>query len=143
MLRDGKGESFMKRHELVRALLHKASQDEAAMAALLPELDLDDELIGFHAQQAVEKLLKALLAYNEIDYPRVHSLQTLMELLAANGCPFPEGLEDVSDLTPFATIFRYEVLPFSTKFDRDAALELVRRIRGYVENRISEGRAAG
>lgn len=45
----------MKQRELVRTLLHKAAQDEAAMSRLMPDADLDDEIIGFHAQQAVEK----------------------------------------------------------------------------------------
>ncbi len=67
----------MKQRELVRSLLHKAAQDEAAVERLMPDADLDDELIGFHAQQAVEKSLKAWLAHLGIDYPRIHSLETM------------------------------------------------------------------
>ncbi len=63
MLFDGKGRCFMKQRELVLALLHKASQDEAVMSRLLPDADIDDEVIGFHAQQAVEKSLKAWLTH--------------------------------------------------------------------------------
>jgi hypothetical protein len=40
----------MKQRDLVRGLLHKAAQDEMAMIRLMPDADLDDELIGFHAQ---------------------------------------------------------------------------------------------
>jgi hypothetical protein len=67
-------------------LLHKAAQDEAPLQRLLPHADLDDELIGFHAQQAVEKLLKAWLAHLGVDYPRTHSLGTLVEILGAHDC---------------------------------------------------------
>ncbi len=40
----------MKQRELVRSLLHKTAQDEAAVARLMPDTDLDDELVGFHAR---------------------------------------------------------------------------------------------
>ena len=128
----------MKQHELVKALLHKAAQDEAAMARLMPDADLDDELVGFHAQQAVEKSLKAWLAYLGIDYPRVHSLETLVALLNANGHDLPADAADVSQLTPFATVFRYEEMPYSAAFDRAEALRLVQRIRSLVEAVVNE-----
>ncbi|MFH1023522.1 MAG: HEPN domain-containing protein [Planctomycetota bacterium] len=128
----------MKQHELVRLLLHKAAQDEAAMVRLLSDPDLENEILGFHAQQAVEKSLKAGLAHLGIDYPKVHSLETLLELLNAQGHPLPPDLSDVSQLTPFATVFRYEDLPLSAVFDRTDALRLVRGIRSHVE-KIVEG----
>ena len=59
----------MKQRELVLALLHKASQDEAVMSRLLPDADIDDEVIGFHAQQAVEKSLKAWLTHKGVRMP--------------------------------------------------------------------------
>jgi HEPN domain-containing protein len=131
----------MKQHDLVRALLHKAAQDEAAMARLTPDADLDDELVGFHAQQAVEKSLKAWLAYLGIDYPRVHSLETLVALLNTNGHELPADADDVSELTPFATVFRYEEMPYSTAFDRAEALRLVQRIRSHVKAAVSSNDA--
>ena len=44
-----------------RVLLHKARQDELVLERLLGDRDVDDDTLGFHAQQAAEKLLKALL----------------------------------------------------------------------------------
>jgi HEPN domain-containing protein len=124
----------MKQRELVLALLHKASQDEAVMSRLLPDADIDDEVIGFHAQQAVEKSLKAWLTHKGIDYPRSHSLETMLGLLNAQGLGLPPHLDDVSQLTPFATVFRYEDMPFSVSFDRPAAMILVRGILAHVRN---------
>ncbi len=128
----------MKQRELVRLLLHKAAQDEAAVERLMPDADLDDELVGFHAQQAVEKSLKAWLAHLGIDYPRVHSLETLVELLNAHGHELPAGIDDVSDLSPFATVFRYEEMPYSSSFDRAEALRLVKRILSHVEMAVGD-----
>jgi len=127
----------MKQPELVRLLLHKARQDEAVLAKLAADPELDDETLGFHAQQAVEKLLKAWLSHSGLDYPKLHTLETLIELLRANGQDLPEELSDLDYLTPFATVFRYEQLPLTTAFDRNAALELVRKLRAFVEAQIS------
>lgn len=75
----------MRQRELVRTLLHKAAQDQAVLEALAPDPMFDKETVGFHAQQAVEKLRKAWLAHLGVDYPRVHRLEMLAELLTAQG----------------------------------------------------------
>ena len=128
----------MKRHELTRLLLQKAAQDQAAMARLLPDTDLNDEIIGFHAQQAVEKALKAWLAYLGIDYPKVHHLETLLALLNAQGHSLPAALAGVNKLTPFATVFRYEELPLAVILDRADTLQLVQRILVFVNQQVGE-----
>ncbi len=43
-------------------LLRKAMQDELVLERLVNDRDVDDDTLGFHAQQAAEKLLKAALA---------------------------------------------------------------------------------
>ena len=126
----------MKQPELVRLLLHKAGQDEAVLAKLLSDPEIEDETVGFHAQQAAEKLLKAWLAHLGVDYPKVHRLEALVDLLEANGKSLPAELTDVGKLTPFATVFRYEDLPLAALFDRTAALELVRKLRAFAEAQI-------
>src|SRR5690242_4512196 len=42
-------------------LARKAEDDAKAMQLLAPNQEISDEIIGFHAQQAVEKWLKAVL----------------------------------------------------------------------------------
>jgi hypothetical protein len=95
----------MKQLELVRLLLHKAAQDEAVLAALVGDPKFDNETVGFHAQQAVEKLLKAWLAFLGEDFPKVHRLETLLDLLAQCGKALPHELAEVTRLTPFGTDF--------------------------------------
>jgi HEPN domain-containing protein len=128
----------MKRHELVRMLLHRAAQDEAAMARLLADSAIGDEIIGFHAQQAVEKALKAWLAHLGVDFPKSHRLKALVELLKSQGQAFPAGLLDVVKLTPFGTVFRYEDLPVPAALDRAETFRLVQGVRAYVEQAIGE-----
>jgi HEPN domain-containing protein len=125
----------MMQHELTQLLLHKAAQDELVVIRLMADPSVDDEIIGFHAQQAVEKLLKAWLSYLKTDYPKVHSLELLLDLLAAKGHVLPEEL-DVAKLTPFATVFRYEDLPLNTQFDRAEALGCVQALRALVQKAV-------
>jgi len=128
----------MKQRELVRLLLQKAVQDETVVARLLADTGIDDEIIGFHAQQAVEKALKAWLAYLGIDYPKIHNLETFMGLLNVHGHSFPDDLAEVNKLTPFATVFRYEALPLTAPLDRADVLRLVQRIIAFVNLQVGE-----
>ena len=68
-------------------LLRKARQDELVLERLLDDQEVDDDTLGFHAQQAVEKLLKAVLASRGVEYPRTHNLRVLVELLGKDSGP--------------------------------------------------------
>ena len=57
-------------------------------------------LVGFHAQQAVEKAIKALLVQRGTDFPKTHDLQDLLQRLSTAGFRVPADLEEVTILTP-------------------------------------------
>ena len=63
-----------------RALLSQARKDLRALAAMLDRDAFAEEIFGFHAQQAVEKSLKAWLSFLGLTYPRTHDLGALLEL---------------------------------------------------------------
>ena len=50
------------RRDLAAELLAKAADDEAVVRALIDDESVTESIVGFHAQQAVEKSLKAVLA---------------------------------------------------------------------------------
>ena len=64
-------------------------------------------LIAFHAQQAVEKALKAVLVHHAADFPKTHDLAQLVELIQQSGVVWPMQLDPVLSLVPFATHARY------------------------------------
>ena len=72
----------MTRSDQARLLQRKASQDLAVLDRLLDDPAIDDETLGDHAQQAAEKLLKALLALHGHDFPRSHNIGLLHDLQA-------------------------------------------------------------
>jgi HEPN domain-containing protein len=68
-----------------------------------------DSIFGFHAQQAVEKCLKAWIAYLGERYPYTHDLMALLEVLGRIGVDTSD-LEALIELNPFAVQYRYETL---------------------------------
>jgi HEPN domain-containing protein len=58
----------MRWREHAELLLRKAAQDEFTVEKLFPDPASPDEVIGFHAQQVVEKTLKAVLALRAVPY---------------------------------------------------------------------------
>ena len=67
-----------------RALLDAAERDYSALRGMRDPAVFADEIFGFHAEQAVEKLLKALLALLGQTYPATHDLARLVDMLKAH-----------------------------------------------------------
>jgi HEPN domain-containing protein len=95
-----------------------------------------NSIVGFHCQQAVEKILKAVLSEYGVPFRRTHDLRELMDALADAGHPLPRTLASLDALTPFATLFRYEGIPAKASLDRKRTRERVGRLRAWAESRI-------
>lgn len=117
-------------HELALLLIRKAQGDEAILDRLLDEHDIPDDVLGFHVQQAVEKRLKAVLALNEVEYERTHSVSYLTALIEQCGIHLPDCREEIEELTPWAVAARYEGT-FAKVLDRAAARTLVAELRDW------------
>jgi HEPN domain-containing protein len=61
----------------------------------------------FHAQQAAEKAIKAVLLHRRIRFPFVHDLDRLLTLLADHGVEIPEAVREADQLTDYAVLTRY------------------------------------
>ncbi len=127
-------------HEHASEWLRKAAQDLAAFRTLRADPAIAVEQIGSHAQQAAEKMLKAVLAFRLIDFPFTHNLTTLIELCAESGSAVPEDLIALRFLTPFAVRFRYTPYPVeeSEPFAADATLALLTRLYEWARTMIEE-----
>jgi hypothetical protein len=95
-------------HEHARALLARARDDLYVVRRLGAEADAPGWVLGFHAQQGVEKALKAVLSAIGVEYPRTHNLEMLLELLRVAACPLPPDAGDFGLLVPFGVMLRYE-----------------------------------
>src|SRR5687768_17099397 len=66
---------------LVRQWLKKAEEDLGVAQHLLAQQTPFLSAIGFHAQQVVEKFLKALLVRHQIEFRKTHDLGELLDLI--------------------------------------------------------------
>ena len=65
------------------------------------------DAVCFHAQQCVEKWMKAVLIHNSVDPPRIHNLERLYESLQSV-CPnVTLDIEELRDLTGVGMAVRY------------------------------------
>lgn len=112
-------------------LLNRADGDIALVRTVLDDCGILDAIVGFHAQQAVEKSLKAVLAASEVRYERTHALDYLIGLVEANGIDAPaELLTEAEALSGWAVEFRYET-DDEPPLDRGATLALIEDIRRW------------
>ena len=91
-----------------RMLLARARDDLYVVRRLRGEQDAPGWVLGFHAQQAVEKALKSALTSHGIEYPRTHNLVMLMELLRRAQIVLPPDAAALGLLVPFGVLLRYE-----------------------------------
>ncbi|HEY7950698.1 MAG TPA: HEPN domain-containing protein [Solirubrobacterales bacterium] len=111
--------------DLAAQLAGKARDDATAVREFANNSQIADSIIGFHAQQAVEKWLKAVMALRGIPQTRIHDLARLADILEENGVEVPLSGDQLDELTRYAVPLRYEDLLDAEPLNRDAALSSV------------------
>ena len=69
--------------------------------------DVLPEQVCFHAQQAAEKGLKAVLLHRKIEFPFIHDIEALLEIMTQSGLVVPPDVAEAGALTPYAVEARY------------------------------------
>ena len=96
-------------HKEQAASLIAAGSRDALTLQLLNETGLaPHESIGFHAQQACEKFIKARLVLNGVFFERTHDLVVLHKLATQHQISIPADIETLRALNSYAVQFRYE-----------------------------------
>jgi HEPN domain-containing protein len=84
-------------------------------------------VVGFHAQQSVEKSIKAVLSANMIEFRRTHDLVALLDLLIDHKLPEPPEADWLDELNPYAVEARYGTINPSG-LDRARVLRAVEQV---------------
>jgi len=95
------------------------------MRLLVPNPEISDEIVGFHAQQAIEKWLKAVMALRGLEEARIHDLGRLLEILGQTGVDLPPAADRLDDLSIYAVPLRYADLLDAESLDREATVKLM------------------
>ena len=95
------------KREFVRGWLEKAEADFKTCGLLLAAGAGYSEAVAFHAQQAVEKYLKAFLVWHQVEFPKTHDIGHLVELVRSCDEDLAVQLAEASHLTPYGVEYRY------------------------------------
>ena len=98
----------MKNDPAALLLISMAEKDFVTVDKMSRDNGFPEEAFGFHAQQAIEKAAKAMLAVSGVKYGRVHDLEPLIDALVEKGAIKAGEFDDLLDLTDFAVQYRYE-----------------------------------
>ena len=91
---------------------------------------------AYHAQQCVEKYVKALLVFHGVDFPKTHDLGVLIGLLPLRD-PLPLTADEQDLLTEYATGARYPGWGDIPLADARSAVRLARRVRKQARQLLS------
>jgi HEPN domain-containing protein len=115
-------------------LLQMAAKDIKALDLMILPESIDDEIFGFHAQQAVEKSLKAWITAIGGSYGYVHDLRILILTLREMGCSIDQ-FRHLIKLNPFAAQLRYEPLEtLDEALDRPVLRAQVQEVYDHVHS---------
>jgi len=93
---------------LTREWLDKADSDLAtARRELRVRKNPNYDAVCFHAQQSVEKTLKAVLQENNVNIPKTHQLMDLLALCAKSDGSYLMLQAGLISLEGYAVMFRY------------------------------------
>jgi len=123
--------------DLAALLARKAREDATAVREFGGNSEIADGIIGFHAQQAVEKWLKAVMAQRAIIQPRIHDIGRLLQLLRDGGVSLPENADRLDELTIYAVPLRYDDLLDAEPLDREDTMQLVGQIEAWALSQLS------
>jgi HEPN domain-containing protein len=121
--------------DLARVLLQRAAEDIVLVQRVASDMDIADAIVGFHAQQAVEKSIKAVLAARDVEYGKTHQLNYLVRLLVGEGLNPPSSVIEADELSPWAVEFRYET-ESEPALDRPGMLGLIEDVRRWADGQV-------
>jgi len=84
--------------------------------------------IGFHAQQAAEKAIKAVLLTYDLDFPLTHDIDDLLTIARKSGLSVSMQIRQAGSLTPYAVEGRYPSKPGMSESDVPSAMRLAEQV---------------
>ena len=119
---------------VVREWVAKADNDlKTAVHTLKLGEECPTDTVCFHAQQCVEKYLKAYLVLQSVDFPKTHDIERLMALLP-RGTGLPLTGKEQAVLTDYATAARYPGWGHIPVPDARQAVAIARRVRRHMRS---------
>jgi HEPN domain-containing protein len=123
-------------HAVLAEWVEKAEHDLKTASHLLRlGRECPTDIVCFHAQQCVEKYLKAILVLEQIPFPKTHDLEQVSALLPS-GCTSGLDIDQQHLLTRYATAARYPGWRDIPLAEARQAVALARRVQRAVRKRL-------
>jgi len=123
----------MGKNEILQQWLNKAN-DDLRSAEYLSTIrhHTPDEIICYHCQQSAEKYLKGFLFLHDIEPPKTHDLNDLLEMCVAINNNFSVLLLKMSILKIYAITPRYPNELGITSDDMKTAVEYAKDVQEFI-----------
>jgi HEPN domain-containing protein len=109
--------------------LRHAKSDLAVARDIENNPDVLPNQTAFHAQQAAEKAIKAMMIHEGIAFPLTHDLKLLVKRWTDSGRIWPPALTNVKTLNPYAVESRYPgYIHQISSTEVRAAIEMAERV---------------
>lgn len=119
----------------------RLAEGDLAMARLGLQSEQFDvyELVGFHAQQAVEKFIKAFLARSAVDFEDQHDIDYLQGLVRRVDTELASKIDPAVSLNRYAVGTRYpgRYAPV-TRDQAEAAMRIAEQVRADIQPLLSD-----
>jgi len=120
--------------EVVRSWFKKAENDLINAENTIKMENPPCDTICFHAQQCAEKYIKGFLTFNEIYFPKIHSIEDLVELCKQIVPEIESELDNVEILSSYGVEVRYpdEIYYDIPKEDAQEAIDLGKKVKTVI-----------
>ncbi|RKZ26855.1 DNA-binding protein [bacterium] len=127
------------KEELVQRWIKKAENDLKTARDELNTEDPATDTVCFHAQQTVEKYLKAFLIFHEKEYRKTHNIAELIELCREIDGDFEYLYElKAEELTIYATDVRYpDDFYMPSKEEAHEAVKIAEKVKEFVRKKLN------
>jgi len=121
--------------EVAIGWVKKAEEDYKAIKILLGANEFPPSVVGFHAQQCVEKYLKAFLVDHGAKPPRIHDLVELNSRCVEIDPNFKGISDSLHILNPFSIGIRYPDFETDVEEAREA-VKNAEKVRDFVRKKL-------
>lgn len=122
------------KRKLVEQWFNKAEEDYQLVEYLISSEGAYHAAICFHAQQAAEKYLKAVLVRDQTEFPKTHDIEQLLDLINTTQSSPASSLREATLLSIYGVEVRYPGdFPAVTPEDAKKAMKLAAMVREAVE----------
>ncbi|MHB1347350.1 MAG: HEPN domain-containing protein [Candidatus Humimicrobiaceae bacterium] len=124
------------KEDIMNSWMEKADRDLEVANRELKIPDPLTDIICFHAQQSAEKYMKAYLIFLDIEFQKTHDIEDLVAV-AGKKDPLILEFKDIgAELSAFAVEARYPEFEEPSLEDTENAVEIARKFKKYIINRI-------